>query len=73
MTVTLSEIDFAPGYPAQGEVLSGMRKSCDTYIEIDMEKAMKDGIQFFVSKNHVILTPGIDGILPRVRERCIDA
>ena len=41
-----------------------MRKTCDVYIEIDMFKAMKDGILFFISSNNVILTEGIDGTLP---------
>lgn len=41
-----------------------MRGTCDIIIEIDMESAMKDGIEFFISANNVILTEGIDGLLP---------
>ena len=33
-----------------------MRSSCDIYIEIDMFMAIKDGIDFYVSSNNVILT-----------------
>lgn len=40
-----------------------MRSTCDIYIEIDMEAAMKDGIKFYISSNNVILTEGIDGVL----------
>jgi len=60
-------IDFTTAYSGKkGEVLSGMRKSCDTYIELDIKKAMSDGIKFFESRNNVVLTPGIDGIIPKV-------
>ena len=41
-----------------------MRGSCDIYIEIDLFSAMKDGINFYISTNNVILTEGIDGALP---------
>jgi 2'-phosphotransferase len=40
-----------------------MRSTCDIYIEIDMEAAMKDGIKFYISSNNVILTEGVDGAL----------
>ena len=41
-----------------------MRGSCDIIIQIDMASAMKDGIDFYISTNSVILTEGIDGCLP---------
>jgi 2'-phosphotransferase len=41
-----------------------MRSSCDVYIHIDLFEAIKDGINFYISSNNVILTEGIDGILP---------
>jgi len=40
-----------------------MRGSCDIYIEIDMEAAIKEGIKFFISSNNVILTEGNNGVL----------
>ena len=57
-------IHFAPGMPKEEGVVSGMRGSCDVIIEIDMAGAMKDGIDFYISSNKVILTEGIDGLLP---------
>ena len=57
-------IHFAPGMPKEEGVISGMRGSCDIIIEIDMEAAIKDGIPFFISTNNVILTEGVDGLLP---------
>ena len=57
-------IHFAPGMPKEEGVISGMRGSCNVIIQIDMAAAMKDGIEFFISTNNVILTEGIDGLLP---------
>jgi len=46
------------------ESRSGKRAGCDTLIHIDMKKAMEDGIVFYRSDNDVLLTSGIDGVLP---------
>lgn len=59
-----NHMHFAPGMPKEDGVISGMRSSCDVYIEIDMFSAIKDGVNFYISSNNVILTEGIDGVLP---------
>lgn len=59
-----NHMHFAPGMPKDNGVISGMRSSCDVYIEIDMFAAIKDGISFYISSNNVILTEGLDGVLP---------
>lgn len=41
-----------------------MRVSCDVFVEIDIIRAVENGIPFYISGNKVILTPGINGILP---------
>ena len=47
------------------KVISGIRRSCEIYIYIDMEKALQDGYEFFESPNGVILSPGNSiGVLP---------
>uniref|UniRef100_F6SRF9 2'-phosphotransferase n=1 Tax=Ciona intestinalis TaxID=7719 RepID=F6SRF9_CIOIN len=51
-----NHIHFAPGLP--NEVVSGMRKSCEVAIYINMTQALKDGFKFFQSSNQVILTEG---------------
>merc|ERR1711907_377778 len=56
-------IHFATGLPASGGVISGMRRSCDLVIHLDLAKALRDGIPMFVSSNGVILSPGIDGFI----------
>ena len=42
---------------------SGARKSSDVRIYINMQEAMADGIEFFMSENGVVLTTGVNGIL----------
>jgi 2'-phosphotransferase len=47
------------------KVISGLRKSCEIYIYINLEKALQDGYEFFESPNGVILCPGNSmGVLP---------
>ncbi|KAJ5066396.1 putative phosphotransferase [Anaeramoeba ignava] len=59
-----NHIHFAPKEPGKGQVISGMRTSSEIMIFVDLEKALEDGIQFFQSENEVILSEGIDGIIP---------
>jgi len=44
-------------------VTSGIRKSAEVLIFIDIEKAINDGIEFFKSSNGVLLTEGVNGYL----------
>jgi 2'-phosphotransferase len=43
---------------------SGFRPSSDALIHVDMKAAMEGGIVFYRSANDVILSEGIDGIIP---------
>jgi 2'-phosphotransferase len=43
---------------------SGKRNNCNLIVYVNMDDAMKDGIIFYESVNGVILTEGIDGIIP---------
>lgn len=67
-------IHFAPGDPGKEEVISGMRKSADLYIYIDMPKALADGLKFYRSLNNVILSPGNENglILPKYFSKVAD-
>jgi len=59
----LSAVHVSPSLPV-GEVLnepilcSGMRKSSQVLIYVDLDKALGAGIKFYLSKNGVVLTPG---------------
>lgn len=57
---------MAIGMPGKKGVISGMRGSCEVVIEVNLVKAIKQGVPFFVSENQVILSPGIsaEGFLP---------
>jgi 2'-phosphotransferase len=52
-------IHMASSYLAK----SGQRIDCDVLIHINMEKAMNDGMKFFLSENNVILTRGLGGVI----------
>lgn len=58
-----SHIHFATG---ERNVQSGMPGYCDTVIELDMRKALSDGLRFYKSENGVILSPGNSrGYIPK--------
>ncbi|KAK9455434.1 phosphotransferase KptA/Tpt1 [Dipodascopsis uninucleata] len=59
-----NHIHLAVGLPNSTDVISGMRKSAEVYIFIDLQRALTDGIKFYESENGVILTEGNNGILP---------
>ena len=61
-----NHIHMAVGIPGESEVISGMRKSCEVILYINVSAAMRDGIKFYKSSNNVILTAGLNdtGILP---------
>lgn len=57
-------VHLAQGVPAD-RVISGMRKSSQILIFIDLERAMRAGIKFFLADNGVILTKGNEhGFVP---------
>ena len=61
-----NHMHLAIGLPGDG-VISGMRASCQIVIEINMTKAMQsaDRIPFWISKNKVVLSEGLeDGSVP---------
>ncbi|XP_037044022.1 putative tRNA 2'-phosphotransferase [Bradysia coprophila] len=43
---------------------SGFRSSSEILIYVDVSKAVSDGVVFYRSANNVILTEGLDGVLP---------
>lgn len=60
-----NHIHLAVELPERGGVVSGMRGSCDLIVTVDMRNAgIWQDMEFYKSDNGVILTSGIDGILP---------
>ncbi|KAJ4470152.1 KptA family-domain-containing protein [Lentinula aciculospora] len=55
--MTRNHIHLAQGVSGEN-VISGMRKSCDIFIFIDIPKAIAAGIKFFLSDNGVVLSEG---------------
>lgn len=61
-----NHIHFARGMFGDKNVTSGMRKDCDAFLSINVEKCMKDGFKFYISNNGVILSAGNDqGIITK--------
>ncbi|KAJ7777216.1 phosphotransferase KptA/Tpt1 [Mycena metata] len=59
-----NHIHLAQGFV--GDVISGMRSSSEVLIFIDVARALDADIQFYLSSNDVVLTPGNDaGFLER--------
>lgn len=67
-----NHIHMATGLPGDKGVVSGMRRDCATIIYIDLLKAYDDGIAFYKSANGVILTRGINGVLPPAYFKRVD-
>ena len=61
--MTRTHIHFATGYTNDKQVISGARTDTNVFIEIDMELALRDGINFYLSSNGVILSDGINGTI----------
>lgn len=61
-----NNIHMAIGLSDDGGVISGMSSKSEVVFEINLSKAASEGVDFFVSDNQVILTPGIGekGMLP---------
>ncbi|XP_018570411.1 tRNA 2'-phosphotransferase 1 [Anoplophora glabripennis] len=55
-----NHIHFATGLPDDRAVVSGMRKTAEVFIYINLPLALSDGIKFFKSTNGVILSSGND-------------
>lgn len=51
-------IHFVDSSPISFSIISGFRSSCELLIYVNIEKAFKDGIQFYKSVNNIILSPG---------------
>lgn len=63
--MTRNHIHFATNVPEVGKVKSGMRKTCDLIVRVDLTNPdVWDGIEWFRAANDVVLTSGIEGTLP---------
>lgn len=58
-----NHIHFAIGEPGSVHVISGIRRNVEVLIYINLEKALEDGYEFYLSNNHTVLSSGKDGIL----------
>lgn len=69
-----NQIHMAIGGKGDKNVISGMRGSCEVYVEIDGPLCVANSISMFISKNKVILSPGIDGVIdPRYFKKVVSS
>jgi len=59
-----NHVHFAPFEPGDGRVISGMRFNCEVAVFLDLRRALRDGVPFFLSTNQVLLSPGVNNIVP---------
>jgi len=59
-----NHIHMTTDMPGASGVLSGARASADVFLYIDVPRAMAAGIQFFRAANGVVLSEGLDGVIP---------
>lgn len=58
-------VHLAEGLPGDSGVISGMRRSAQVHVWVDVARAVRAGIAFYRSQNGVILSPGnSDGYVP---------
>ncbi|GAA5848480.1 hypothetical protein JCM9279_006578 [Rhodotorula babjevae] len=62
--MTRNHIHCAVGLAGEDGVVSGMRTNCDLFIYLDVPRLLADGVPIFTSTNSVVLTPGVDGVVP---------
>lgn len=56
-------VHFAPAVDSDA-VISGMRRNSEILVYLDAPAALKAGLKLYRSENGVLLTPGIDGVVP---------
>ena len=70
--MTRQHIHLARALPGESGVISGMRSSCQRLVWVDVRRAIAAaGIPFFESSSGVLLTPGIDGVLPAYKSQSV--
>jgi len=63
-TMSRNHVHFSCGLLGDKQVISGMRSNCDLFVELDVKKALEDGMKLYRSKNLVILTEGFAKRVP---------
>jgi 2'-phosphotransferase len=48
-----------------------MRTSCECYVELNLEKCLKDKMPVYISKNGVILSAGFNKVIEPKYFKCI--
>ena len=58
-----NHVHFTPYEPDDSRIISGVRSGSEVAIYIDLHRALRHGVPFFISTNYVILSPGMEGVI----------
>ena len=58
-SMTRKHVHFSTKFFGSKDIISGMRKNCEVLIYLDVEKALNEGVNIFLSDNEVALIPKI--------------
>ncbi|KRX10827.1 hypothetical protein PPERSA_00997 [Pseudocohnilembus persalinus] len=68
-----NHVHFAIGYPKDNEVISGMRQTCDVFVEIDLQRAIESDMKWYISNNKVLLSSGHNRVIsPQYFKKVVD-
>ena len=58
-----NHVHFAAYYPGDTCLITGMNHNAEVAVYVDLPRAIRANVPFYVSANKVILSPGVNGVI----------